>query len=81
MTADSLFENIVNITEQYLGPAARRFIVRQVAFHLGKAPEELDAKDIPELVEWTKATLALLTEDKYMVNDYAQKISQLAGHQ
>jgi len=47
MTADSLFENIVDITEQYLGPAARRFIVRQVAFHLSKAPRSSTPKTFP----------------------------------
>jgi hypothetical protein len=76
MTA-TLFEEAVNITEQYLGPAARRFVTRQIAFHLNKSPENLTPLDIPELVEWTKATLALLTEDKQMVSDYAAKISRL----
>jgi hypothetical protein len=72
------FEEVVSITEEYLGPAARRFVVRQVAFHLKKAPEKLELKDLPQLSEWTKATLALLTDDRDTVEDYASKLHQLA---
>ena len=74
----SLYEEVVSITERYLGPAARRFITRQVAFHLNKSPEMLVRNDIPPLVEWTKATLALLTEDKDMVDGFAREVGQLA---
>jgi hypothetical protein len=76
-TTDNLFESVVGVTEPYLGPAARRFIVRQVAFHLNKPPETLEAADIPQLVEWTKATLALLTEDKELVDGYARQLMRL----
>lgn len=79
MTANiSLFDEVVVITERYLGPAARRFIARQVSFHLNKAPEALMSTDIPQLVEWTKATLALLTEDKSMVDGFAQEVMKLS---
>lgn len=75
---NELFDQVVAITEDYLGPAAPRFVTRQVSFHLGKTPEELEAGDIPKLVEWTKATLALLTDDKSMVQDFAAKVMALA---
>lgn len=74
---NELFEKVVAITEDYLGPAAPRFVARQVSFHLGKTPEELITADIPKLAEWTKATLALLTDDKKIVKDYSLKILEL----
>lgn len=74
-----LFDQIVGITEEYLGPAAPRFIARQVSFHLGKNPEELTYADIPQLAEWTQVTLALLTEDKAMVREFASKIISLGA--
>ncbi len=74
---NELFNKVVLITEDYLGPAAPRFVTRQISFHLGKTPEELQAADIPKLVEWTKATLALLTDDKGMVKDFAIKVMEL----
>jgi hypothetical protein len=78
MTTTNLLEEVITITEQYLGPAARRFVIRQVAFHLKKDPEQLEMSDIPKLVEWSRATLALLTDDKTVVEDYAERLSQLA---
>jgi hypothetical protein len=75
---NELFEKVVAITEDYLGPAAPRFVTRQISFHLGKTPEELIDTDIPKLAEWTKATLALLTDDKTLVKDFGTKILELA---
>jgi hypothetical protein len=77
--SDSLFDQVVDITEEYLGPAAPRFVARQVTFHLGKTPAELTHSDIPELVDWAKVTLALLTEDKSLVQDFASRVSRLAN--
>jgi len=64
----TLCNQIIDITEDYLGPAADRFIRRQVNFHLHKKAEDLETKDIPQLAEWIKVSLALLTEDKSMVD-------------
>lgn len=79
--SNELFEKVVAITEEYLGPAAPRFVVRQITFHLGKAPAELVPEDIPKLVEWARATLALLTDDTKIVHDYADKVGALGQHQ
>lgn len=76
MTAD-LYEQVSTITQEYLGPATDRFLVRQITNHLNKSPQELTTGDIPTLVEWTKATLALLTEDREIIEEYATKISRL----
>jgi hypothetical protein len=73
-----LYDQVAIITQEYLGPATDRFLIRQITNHLGKSPQELTAADIPVLVEWTKATLALLTEDREMVEEYADKLSRLA---
>lgn len=78
MTA-TVAEDIIQITEQYLGPAADRFVTRQIQFHLNKKPEELTRQDIPKLAEWIKVSLALLTEDKKMVDECAAKIAKLTG--
>ena len=74
----SLYRQLVMITEEYLGPAAPRFIDRQIAIHLGKAPNELVVDDLSKLAEWTKVTLGLLTEDRSVVAEYSDRIDQLA---
>jgi hypothetical protein len=72
-----IFDQIVLVTEDYLGPAAKRFITRHAYAHLGKSPSEVSLEDIPKLLEWTTITLALLTEDKGVVDEYARKMTKL----
>lgn len=76
MTA-TLGEQVIEVTENYLGPAADRFIRRQVSFHLHKKTEELDAADLPQLADWIKVSLALLTEDHSMVDKCQNEILAL----
>ena len=40
-----LYDKVVRITHVYLGPAADRFIARQVENHLHKEPEQLSLDD------------------------------------
>lgn len=72
-----VFDQIVLVTEDYLGPAAERFVTRHALAHLGKSPAEISLEDIPKLLEWTTVTLALLTEDKQVVSEYAKKMTNL----
>jgi hypothetical protein len=65
------------VTEEYLGPAGRRFINRQIIFHLEKQPIEVVPEDLPELVEWMRVTIALLTEDRNTVKEFSQRILAL----
>lgn len=73
-----LYEQIVHITEEYLGPAAKRFINRQIEFHLEKKPSEVTQQDVTKLAEWGKVSLGLLTEDKNMVDEFEKKMMMLA---
>jgi len=73
-----LYDQVASITQEYLGPATDRFLVRQITNHLGKSPQELTIQDLPTLIEWTKATLALLTEDRDIIDEYATKLSRLS---
>jgi len=77
--AGNLYGDVVNITKDYLGPAAERFISRQIEFHLKKKPEELTKEDLPKLVEWVRVSIALLTEDSKMVDDCVSRISKLSN--
>ena len=73
----SMYDDIVGITKDYLGPAAERFISRQVEFHLKKKPEELNKDDVLKLLEWIRVSIALLTEDKKMVDNCVNRITKL----
>ncbi len=73
----SIYQQALTITKDYLGPAAERFLDRQIAFHLGKEPEQLSKSDISQLAEWVKVSIAILTEDKAMVDDFTTRILKL----
>jgi hypothetical protein len=76
---ETLYNQLVTITEEYLGPAAPRFIDRQIAAHLGKTSHEITASDLPKLAEWTRVTLGLLTEDRAIIDDYSSKVARLSA--
>lgn len=80
MTQDKtqLYREVVDITTSYLGPAAERFITRQIKTHLGKDPDELSPEDLAKLVDWVKVAIALLTEDSKTVQDYTNSLLELA---
>ncbi len=75
----SLYDEVVRITHVYLGPAADRFIARQVENHLHKAPEELSQTDLASLIDWIRVVVSLLTEDNEIIEEYAAELQKLAG--
>lgn len=75
----TLYEEIVRIAEEFLGPAGERFIARQISFHLKKNPSEITKEDIPKISEWVKVSLALLTDDQKQVDDFNTKIMSLVA--
>lgn len=77
-TGTSLYKEIVDVTYDYLGPAAPRFIARGIETHLSKKPEKLTTSDIPVLLDWSKLAIALLTDDKQMVEDFSQRLLVIA---
>lgn len=73
-----LYHEVVNLTKSYLGPAAERFITRQIKTHLNKDPDELSPQDLAKLADWIKVAIALLTEDSKIVQDYTNSLLELA---
>lgn len=73
-----LYDEVVRITNVYLGPAADRFISRQVQNHLNKDPVNLTEDDLSNLIVWIKVSVSLLTEDTGIVDEYIAKLNELA---
>ena len=73
-----LYQEVVDLTKSYLGPAAERFITRQIKTHLNKDPDDLSPEDLAKLADWIKVAIALLTEDSKIVQDYTDSILRLA---
>lgn len=78
-TAVSLYAQVVHITQVYLGPAADRFIARQVQNHLHKDPDELSEQDLDKLIDWVRLAISFLTEDSAIVEEYISRLRRLAS--
>jgi hypothetical protein len=74
-----LYTDIVKISEEFLGPAGERFIRRQVETHFAIQPEEIQPKHLPELVEWSRLMLAVITSDTNIVDSFTSRLLKLAG--
>jgi len=77
----SLYEKVVEISQDFLGPAGERFIRRQIATHLDIEPENLRKRDIEPLVDWVRLTFALLTDNSTHVDAFAQRLTALSRQQ
>lgn len=73
-----LYAQVVKVTHVYLGPAADRFIARQVENHLHKKPEQISAADLLQLIDWIKIAVSLITDDSEIIEEYALQLQRLA---
>jgi ribosomal protein S13 len=73
-----VYDELVKVTHVYLGPAADRFIARQVENHLNKSVAQLSRDDLGELVDWIKAVVSLLTEDSEIIEEYISELRKLS---
>lgn len=73
-----LYDKIVDTTHVYLGPAADRFIARQVQSHLHKQPEEVTGDDLVKLIDWIRVAVSLLTDDSEVVEEYINQLQKLS---
>jgi hypothetical protein len=76
-----VYDEVVRVTHVYLGPAADRFIARQVENHLHKTPAKLSRTDLHDLISWIRAVVSLLTEDAEIIEDYIAELEKLTKRQ
>jgi hypothetical protein len=60
-----------------LGPASQRFVDRVIDNHIKKNPDKLTDADLPKLANWVKVSLALLTDDKALIDKCEKKLLAL----
>jgi hypothetical protein len=75
---DNLKDRLLDISTDYFGPAAERFIDRQIATHLNKKPEDITNDDLAYLIDWLKLSFAMLTKDIGLVDEYVKRLNQIA---
>ena len=72
-----LYDRVVRITHVYLGPAADRFIARQVQNHLHKEPHDLSKADLRKLIDWIRVAVSTLTEDSELIEEFTLELERL----
>lgn len=72
-----LYEQVASVTEDYFGPAAPRYIERLISTRFHKPAAELRPEDMPELIEWVRLSVAVLTEQERVVEDLTSRLSLL----
>lgn len=77
-TSQNTHERIVRITHEYMGVTAERFIDRQIRNHLHKEPDQVTAKDIPQLIDWVQLAVSHLTNDQQVIEEYINQLKRLA---
>lgn len=73
-----LIDQVLEVSQDYLGPAADRFVDRQIATHLKKRPEKMTRQDLNKLIDWIKLSFALLTNDTKLVEQYTNRLKLVA---
>lgn len=78
MAKNSLYTQVLEIAYDYLGPAAERFINRQIQNNLNKTPSQLDQKDLDKLVDWIQVSVSMLSSDERLINDFISRLQKLS---
>lgn len=78
MAAASYYQQVVTATQEFLGPAAERFINRQINFHLNKEPETITRDDVLKLKDSLRVALGLLADDTTVVDRAVKKLETIA---
>lgn len=79
--SSELYEQLVEITADYLGPASRRFIDRQIVNHLEKDPIDISPDDLDSLIDWIGVSTAMLTDDKGVISEFRERLQELNSNQ
>lgn len=79
MVQGNLYERVVEVTTVYLGPAADRFVSRQIRNHLNKEPRQLVKQDLRSLIDWIEVAMSLISNDTELVAEYMKELQGLAG--
>jgi hypothetical protein len=74
-----LYQKVVEITQDYLGPAADRFIARQIEHHLHVEPRDITRPQLVKLLDWIQIAMTSLTKDEVLVNQYIAELKQLTS--
>ena len=72
----ALYDSAIEAAKPYMGPAAEKFMTRQIKEHLGIEPANLTVDNLPDLASWCISSGKLVMgEDK--AKELADKVKAL----
>ena len=74
----NLKAQVLEVSQDYLGPAAQRFFDIQISTHLGKECRQINNKDLVKLIDWIRLSFALLTDDGALADEYIRRLTFVA---
>lgn len=72
-----VYRKLVKISKNYFGPATERFLTAQITNHLHKLPNELTRQDIPDLIDWLRLALSVVSNDTPSITAYIDDVKKL----
>jgi hypothetical protein len=76
---NSFYELVLDISEDYFGPASARFVNRIALSHLGKSADKLTEKDLPELITWAQLAANVMSDNTQAIDEYVERLRSLPG--
>lgn len=71
-----LYDDVVNLAKTYMGPAAQKFVDRQIKGHLAVDKSQLERDHLDELARWCYTSGKLLM-DEGKAQEFSQKVKAL----
>ncbi len=72
----ALYDEVVEVAKVYMGPAAKKFIDRQIKGHLDINEAELDTEFLDELAKWCYTSSKLMMKEQ-KARELSEKILSL----
>ncbi len=71
-----LYDDVVKIAKDYIGPAGQKFTDRQISSHLGLSPSAISNKNMEELAKWCFISGKMLIGDD-KAKEFSEKVKAL----
>ncbi len=73
-----LFNDVIELARPYLGPAAEKFVSRQVSGHLDVSSDQLTGRHLEELSKWCFISGKLIMPEA-KAEEFSRRVKLLKG--
>jgi hypothetical protein len=74
----TLYDEVLEVAKDYMGPTAERFVNRQLNGHLDIEPHQLSGHHLEELANWCYTSGKLIMRDE-RAREFSKKVQALKG--